>query len=381
MNWNTFAWKAIEPRAARWRRRDLLTGAAATIGVGALASRRRSAASAAKDADFRSSIESLGEPASGSASADNFVTNEDSIASVLDRLAEVPRGLAYLGVGPDQNFSLIAASKPAQALILDFRKKNQLLHLMHKALVEMSADRFEYLRRFWARDVPADEALKGDAKRLVSAFAAAESQPKRLAESQAEVRRFLHVEGFHDEADFEEIRRMQSRLAGPGPEARFLALRMYPTMGRLIAERTRSGRPGHWLADDSLFEVVRGLHLDDAILPVVADWAGDRAMKAVADHAKGTKMQVGVVYVSDVEFFLFRGGLFDRYVANLARLPIHPRAVIVRTSTREIDHPERIAGASSTTIARNLGGFLEAARNGRIRRWEDLFGIGDKIGP
>jgi hypothetical protein len=207
----------------------------------------------------------------------------------------------------------------------------------------------------------------------VAAFAAAEMQPGILAESQAEVRRFLADRGYRDEADFEEIRKMQSRLAGPGPEARFLALRMYPTIGRLMAERTRSGRPGHWLADDAMFETVRALQRNDSILPVVADWSGGSAMRAVADHQRKMKMQVGVVYVSDVEFFLFRGGLFDRYVASLAGLPIHPRAVVVRTSTREIDHPGRVAGNSSTTIARDLNGFLEAARGGRVRRWEDLF--------
>jgi hypothetical protein len=244
---------------------------------------------------------------------------------------------------------------------------------MHKALVEGAADRLAYLSDLWARSPVLDDAAKADPDRLVAAFAAAEMRPDRLAEAQGRVRRSLDSKGFRAEDDLAEIRRIQARLAGPGPEARFLALRMYPTIGRLIAIKSRSGRPGHWLANDRLYATVRRLHVADSILPVVADWAGTQAMIKIAAYLSEMRRPVGCVYVSDVEFFLFRSGSFDRFVANLARLTIAPEAVIVRSSTREIDHPERLDGNSSTTIVRSLPAFLEAAKSGRFRRWEDLF--------
>lgn len=360
-------WNSTDPALSR---RRWLVAAGATL---ILPKTLTKTCKSAERTPYKALLERLSEPPAGPASADNLMTNEDSIASVLDRLRELPARTAYLGVGPDQNFSMIAAARPSLALVLDYRTKNRNLHLLHKSLVEMSADRHAYLSRFWARSPVIDPATRADAARLVAAFAAESLKPDLLAESQEMVRRSLEGKGFRSEADLAEIRKIQARLAGPGPDARFLALKMYPAIGRLIAMKTRSGQPGQWLADDALYAEVRRLHLADAILPVVADWAGTQAMPKIAAYFSESKMKVGCVYVSDVEFFLFRAGSFDRYVANLARLPIADEAVIVRSSTREIDHPERIPGNSSTTIARSLPAFLEAARAGKIRRWEDLF--------
>ena len=50
----------------------------------------------------------------------------------------------YIGVGPEQNFTYIAALKPKMAFIVDIRRGNLQLHLMYKALFEMSADRAEF---------------------------------------------------------------------------------------------------------------------------------------------------------------------------------------------------------------------------------------------
>jgi hypothetical protein len=369
MSWNTSGC-STDPAPHLLDRRRWLASAAGAM----LASNQLSlAGSVPGESPYKALLDRLGEPPAGPASADNLMTNEDSIASVLDRLAELPAGNAYLGVGPDQNFSMIATTRPSMALVLDYRAKNRNLHLLHKALVERSLDRFAYLKTFWARSPVTDAGTEADPARLAAAFAAAPMKPEVLAESQRDVRRFLESEGFRAEADFADIAKIQARLAGPGPEGRFLALKMYPTIGRLIAMKSRSGRPGHWLADDALYKIVRKLHQADAIGPVVADWAGTLAMPKIAAYLSEIRTKVGCVYVSDVEFFLFRAGAFDRYVANLARLPIADEAVIVRTSTREIDHPERVAGNSSTTIVRSLPAFLEAARAGKIRRWDDLF--------
>lgn len=365
MSWNTSAWNSTDPPHPAIRRRQWLAAASLQAFV---ALRPDSAGP-----PYKALIDRLGEPPSGPASADNLMTNEDSIATVLDRLAELPAGLAYLGVGPDQNFSMIAAARPSKALILDYRTKNRNLHLLHKAIVEATGDRVAYLNAFWARSPVIDAPARADPARLVAAYAAAPMRPELLAESRARVRQFLENQGFRAEPDLAEIATIQARLAGPGPEARFLALKMYPAIGRLIAMKSRSGRPGHWLAGDAAYDAVRQLHQASAFLTIVADWAGTDALPKIAAYLSESRLKVGCIYVSDVEFFLFRSGLFGRYVANLARLPIADEAVIVRSSTREIDHPERVAGHSSTTIARGLPAFLAAARAGQIRRWEDLF--------
>src|SRR5207249_3331508 len=83
------------------------------------------------------------------------VSNERTFQRVVPELRRTagPRGV-YLGVGPDQNFTYIAALEPRMAFIIDIRRQNMLLHLMYKALIELSATRAEFLSRLFARPPP-----------------------------------------------------------------------------------------------------------------------------------------------------------------------------------------------------------------------------------
>jgi hypothetical protein len=371
------AWKVPEMQLAVPNRRSfLITPAILFYFNHALQAERIS------DDDFISLVEKFSDSPSGPASADNFVTNEDSIASAVDQVAaEVPRGTVYLGVGPDQNFTLMAHARPSAGFIIDYRRKNQLLHFMHQYLLQSCGSRLEYLRKFWAR-VPKELKDTGSSQSIVHIIAAFE----KTEMNQMQLKRFQdeliqHVAGkYHLGMDDQaELVKIAARLAGPGPDARFLALRMYPTMKMLMQQTSRSGKPGHWLASDALYEEIRQMAIDNKILPLSGDWsagsmvASGSVFSRLAGYLRQKQQQVGCMYISDVEFFLFRSGKFDEYVANLKRLPMHPEARIVRTSTREIRHPERMAGNSSTTICRPMRAFLEACHLGKIRRWEDLF--------
>ncbi|WP_435015774.1 hypothetical protein TA3x_003326 [Tundrisphaera sp. TA3] len=322
-----------------------------------------------RDPGFGPLLAELSEPDAGR-SADNFVSNEDSFGRVCDDLAG--RDGVYLGVGPDQNFSYIARAWPSLAFIVDFRRRNALVHLLHKGLMALAPDRVGYLARLTAR-VPGPMPANPSADDLVAAFATPALDRARLEATVAEVLESLRPLGVLGEGEASAIASIASRLAGPGMNARFLALPMYPTFGDLIRARTRAGKPAHFLADEASYQAVRERQMGDRILPVVGDFAGPKALGAIGALLARAGRKVAVAYVSDVEFFLLRSGKFPAYVANLGRLPWADGAVIVRTSTREIAHPERVAGDSSTTIVRPVAPFLERARAGEIRSDADLF--------
>ncbi|MFO0951312.1 MAG: hypothetical protein U0835_09210 [Isosphaeraceae bacterium] len=304
---------------------------------------------------------------------DNFFSNEDSYPRVAGSLARrVPTGDVYLGVGPDQNFTFIAHTRPSLAIVLDYRRRNTLVHLLHKALMCLSADRFDYLSRLTARR-PVRSRSDAGLDDLLARFRTAPLDPALLQENVGEVARLLRSCDAVREEEWLELASIQARIAGPGLEARFLALRMYPTLARMIATHDREGSPAHWLAAEGTYQRVRSLQLGDRILPVVGDFAGTAALPALASWMRHRGLKVGVLYVSDVEFFLLRAGKFGAYVDNLGRLPWASEAVVVRTSTRPIEHPERVPGDSATTIVRPVAAFLDQARAGRVRTVEDLF--------
>jgi len=78
--------------------------------------------------------------ANGYFQSDNLVSNEILFQHVIPELAKAAGpGRVYLGVGPEQNFTYIAAVKPAMVFIVDVRRGNLQLHLMYKALFELRA--------------------------------------------------------------------------------------------------------------------------------------------------------------------------------------------------------------------------------------------------
>ena len=97
---------------------------------------------------------SLSEP-NGYFRSDNLVSNEIWMQHVIPNLLKSNGpGRVYLGVGPEQNFTYIAALKPSMVFIVDVRRGNLQLHLMYKALFELSADRAEFVGRLFAKKRP-----------------------------------------------------------------------------------------------------------------------------------------------------------------------------------------------------------------------------------
>ena len=329
-----------------------------------------------RDPSLKGVIRRLSEPETGRA-ADNFVSNEDSYPRVAGELARrCPRNAVYLGVGPDQNFTMIAQARPRLAFVIDNRRRNLRLHLLHKSLTALSVDRAGYLRRLTAREPVRPLPSDPTAADLVAGFGPPPMDPKRLAAEIFEVRRTIEPLGILDEVEWADLATIQAKLAGPGLSARFLALPMYPTLAKLLTTNDRAGRPAHWLAQESTYQVVRDLQRTDRVVPLVGDFAGSTALQALGDWLRGRSLKVGVCYTSDVEFFLIRAMRFDRFIANLSSLPWADGALIVRSSTREIQHPDRVSGDSSTTTIAPVAPFLERAKTGKIRSVDDLFALG-----
>ena len=121
------------------------------------------------DAAFGQLITDLSEPG-GNFRSDNLVSNEINFQHILPALVRTARpGGAYLGVGPEQNFTYAAALKPAIVFIVDIRQGNLDLHLLYKALFEISADRVEFVSRLFSRPRPAG---LGNSSTIAEIFAA-----------------------------------------------------------------------------------------------------------------------------------------------------------------------------------------------------------------
>src|SRR5947207_9594946 len=107
-----------------------------------------------------------------------YMSNELQFQYVIPRLKENRKpGGVYLGVGPEQNFTYIAALQPKVAFICDIRRQNMIEHLIYKAIFEMSSDRADFLTRLFSRKPTAALNEKSTAKQMFQAFRTAAPDP------------------------------------------------------------------------------------------------------------------------------------------------------------------------------------------------------------
>src|SRR5207249_7942760 len=103
-----------------------------------------------------------------------YMSNELQFQYVIPRLKENRKpGGVYLGVGPEQNFTYIAAMQPKIAFIFDIRRQNMIEHLIYHAVFEMSQDRVEFLSRLFSRKAPPGLNEKSTARQIFTAFRSA----------------------------------------------------------------------------------------------------------------------------------------------------------------------------------------------------------------
>ncbi len=328
---------------------------------------------------FARTIEALSEPG-GFFDTDNLISNERSYLHVMGALQrERVAGGAYVGVGPDQNFSYIAAIQPRIAYIVDIRRDNMLLHLLFKALFELAPTRAEFLSLLLARTQPDDTAgwTEWSVEALVTHFDTASTRAGVRAPVDSALASFA-VELTPE--DWETIERFHGIFMRAGMALRFTtfgraARSYYPTYRDLLLETTRDGERANYLASHDRYDIVRRLQLDDRIVPVVGDFAGTHALRAVARDVQDRGLAVSGFYVSNVEFYLFGDRTFDRFVENLRSLPITDRSVIVRSLFRNPyggRHPEAVPGYYSTQLVQHVDDLLRATDSGELRSYFDL---------
>jgi len=355
--------------------------AGATSSGALLAPPFQQSAAALADTSFGRLIARISEPG-GWFDTDNLISNESSYLHIMGRLRALGiRGGAYIGVGPDQNFSYIAQIRPSLAFILDIRRDNLLEHLLFKALLELAPTRIGYLSLLFGRSPPDDAARFRDATVdvLVTTIDRATKQ-QRLFDAAAD-RVAAAAAGFGvalTQDDLDTIRRFHGEFFAAGPDLRFTSFGRaprpyYPTFRQLLLERDRDGRQANWLASEASYAFLRTMQLENRIVPVVGNFAGPHALHEIGRVLRERNERVTVLYASNVEFYLMQDRIFDRFADNVAALPFDRNAVIIRSVFGSVfGHPQSVPGYASTQLLQFMAAFVERHREGAYPTYGDL---------
>jgi hypothetical protein len=267
---------------------------------------------------------------------ENFVSNERNYQIVLPEVKRsIQPGGVYLGVAPEQNFTYIAAIQPKIAFIFDIRRQNLIELLMYKALFEMAPDRVEFASRLFSRKVTPALGPTPSAIELMNAINAARPDAQLYAETlQAMKTRLVGQHRFTlSSDDLEKIEyifrvfyqggpRMDYAYSSRSPNA------SVPSYYNLMVATDGRGKNWAFLANDENYRFIRAMQQKNLIVPIVGDFAGPKAIKAVAQYLKDNSATVSVFYISNVEDYL--SSSWAEYRANLASLPVESSGLFIR---------------------------------------------------
>jgi len=342
---------------------------------------------ALSDSAFAAAVRRLSEP-DGYFDTDNLISNESSYLHVVPRLQAMGvRGGAFVGVGPDQGYSYIAAIRPRIAYMVDVRRDNLVQHLMFKGLFAQAANRVEYLC-LWLGRRPPPALASWDDRSLEAIVRYVDSAPRDDAlvrRTREALVRQAEETGIPLSADDRAtLRRFHDAFVRLGLGLRFTSLGRsprdyYPTLRDLIVARDREQAQRSYLAREEDWRFLKQLHAANLVVPVVGNLAGTRALAGIAREVRADGATVSALYTSNVEYYLWGDDSFRAFATNVAALPRDARSVIIRSYFgRNFGdaHPLAVPGFFSVQLLQPMDDFVTRWRAGGWPSYRALVTLG-----
>jgi hypothetical protein len=324
--------------------------------------------------------------------SDNFTSNETPYLHVVDKLRKLgANGGAYIGVGPEQNFTYIAKVRPRIAFIVDIRRQAMIQHLMYKAVFHLSPNRAQFLSRLLSKPLPSPQkqiqkekatspnvSQSSSLDELLAYFSDTPGDDQTFATNLAAIRKAIK-DDFLVTLSEEDQRSLEYVYKSFRTEGLDIAFRMdgsrggyFPTLKDLIVQTDLNGKLGNFLTSAEDYDYVRGMHMKNLIIPVVGDFAGKKAIVAVGDYLRKSGFTVTAFYTSNVEQYLFESESFAAFANNVRKLPINDRSLFIRSASGRYSHPARLPGHRSATLLQQITVFLKDFDDGRYQNYFDL---------
>jgi hypothetical protein len=276
--------------------------------------------------------------------SDNLVSNEIYLQWVIpELLTRARQGGVYLGVGPEQNFTYIAAIRPKMVFITDVRRGNLHMHLMYKALFELSKDRADFVELLFNKKRPAGLSEKSTAAEIANAFwdvttsseAVYKENLKRIQDHLTKTRGLplsqddlagVEYVYWHFWWDGMRINYNSSSPNGGGRGGNSMS--MY---GDLMLLTDGAGVSRYYLSSEESFRFLKDLEERNMLVPVVGNFAGSKALRAVGKYVRDHGATVSAMYLSNVEQYLNQDGIWGYFCANVASMPLDEKSTFIRS--------------------------------------------------
>jgi hypothetical protein len=318
------------------------------------------------DADFWKLQSDISEPGGYFRIEDNYTSNEMEVGELFTMLRDRRiGGDVYLGVGPEQNFTYIAAIRPQMAFIVDIRRQAAMQHLMFKAVFEMAQDRADFISILFAKPRPAGLDSTTSIQALWEAYRGVNTDSAlgtrnygRIVDRLTKTQHFVLTQD-----EMEKLKAVYDAFFYYGPSISTRG--MSSGRGGDFAALTGysydiSGQPRSFLSSEANYRYVKMLHDRNLIVPITGDFGGPKALRAIGAYLKEHRAVVRGFYVSNVEQYLF-GDAHDRaFYENVATMPVDSSSVFIRP------YSMRRGGMGGVESLCPIQPFIAAAVAGRV---------------
>ena len=94
-----------------------------------------------------------------------------------------------------------------------------------------------------------------------------------------------------------------------------------------------SGVSRSYLASEASFAFLKDLQQRNLVVPVVGDFSGPKAVRAIGTYLKAHGATVSAFYLSNVEQYLRGNGKWAAFCRNVAALPLDASSTFIRSSS------------------------------------------------
>ncbi len=299
------------------------------------------------DQEFWRLSQEFSEP-NGYFRSDNLLSNELYYPEILPQLLRQARsGGVYLGVGPEQNFNYIVALRPKMVFITDVRRGNLHTQLMYKALFEMSADRADFFSKLFTKRRPEGLTDFSTAMELVSRY----WDPSAVTLGEDVYKQNLQAIKDHltksphqlplPKEDLDGIEYVYYNFYWFGPSITYNSSTSgnsgrgnMATYADLMSASDAEGIGRSYLASEDTFQFIKHLQARNLLVPVVGNFGGPRALRAVGQYIREHGATVSAFYLSNVEQYLTQDNLWGQFCANVATMPLDETSTFIRSGQR-----------------------------------------------
>ncbi len=336
------------------------------------------------DSTYWRTIRDLSEPG-GYFQSENFVSNEMGLQHVIAHLETLaPPGGVYIGVGPEQNFTYLGTLRPRIAFIVDIRRQNLLQHLWYKAIFELSPTRAQFLSKLLARPGVANAPAGISADSLITLLNQAPADLETFRRTfEAARRQLVERHGFTlDSTDLETLRYVDSIFVVSGPTLNYSSgsggrgggrFNRMPTFAQIASATNERGINRGFLGTEDNYAAVRDMQRRNLIIPVVGDFGGPKALRAVGAWLRDHNARVNVFYTSNVEQYLFRDSAWERFYQNVGSMPLDTNAAFIRSATNAPYGGSQ--GFLMTQLTSSIQEIVKAAQAGGIQGYYQVLGM------